>query len=152
MRWHKFGLRILVSVQGFKTRGVTRYSTYHKESQGITKYHKASQGITAVTRLHRVPAQSITRERMESQNPESGIRNRNRNLTWDQGKLGSTETSPRYPCGNKIQNGVLCYHCFEEFSAQWSWYQRCTHIRKVTDRDYKKPIDCEKQPLLVCDV
>ena len=52
--------------------------------------------------------------RMEK--PESGIRNRsrnrnrNRNLNWDQGKLGSTETSSRYPCGNKIQDGVLCYH------------------------------------------
>ena len=74
----------------------------------------------------------------KSRNPESGIRsrkrnrNRNRNLNWDQGKLGSTETSSRYPCGNKIQDGVLCYHCFEQFSAQWSWYQRYTHIRKVT--------------------
>ena len=68
--------------------------------------------------------------------PESGIRNRsrkrnrNRNLNWDQGKLGSTETSSRYPCGNKIQDGVLCYHCFEKFSAQWSWYQRYTHRAK----------------------
>ena len=34
------------------------------------------------------------------------------------GKLGSTETSSRYPCGNKIEDGVLCYHCFEKFSAQ----------------------------------
>ena len=32
-------------------------------------------------------------------------------------KPGSTETSSRYPCGNKIQDGVLCYHCFEKFSA-----------------------------------
>ena len=70
--------------------------------------------------------------------PESGIRNRsrkrnrnrNQNLNWDQGKLGNTETSYRYPCGNKIQDGVLCYHCFEKFSAQWSWYQRNTHRAK----------------------
>ena len=61
-------------------------------------------------------------------------RNRNRNLNWDQGKLGSTETSSRYPCGNKIQDGVLC---FEKFSAQWSWYQRYTHIRKVTCKKKK---------------
>ena len=33
-------------------------------------------------------------------------------------RLGSTETSSRYPCGNKIQDGILCYHCFEKFSAQ----------------------------------
>ena len=89
----------------------------------------------------------------------------------------------RYPCGNKIQDGILCYHCFEKFSAQWSWYQRYTHIRKVTCKKKgkcilllflavincdcscrssnfrqietttnQKPIDCEKQPLLVCDV
>ena len=45
-------------------------------------------------------------------------------------KLGNTETSYRYPCGNKIQDGVLCYHCFEKFSAQWSWYQRYTHRAK----------------------
>ena len=68
----------------------------------------------------------------KSRNPESGIRSRNRkqnwnrnwNLNWEQGKLESTETSSRYPCGNKIQDGVFCYHCFEKFSAQWSWYQR----------------------------
>ena len=66
----------------------------------------------------------------KSWNPESGIRNRN--LNWDRGKLGSTETSSRYPCGNKIQDGVLWYHCVEKFFAQWSWYQRYTHIRKVT--------------------
>ena len=82
--------------------------------------------------------------RMEK--PESGIRNRsrnrnrNRNLNWDQGKLGSTETSSRYPCGNKIQDGVLCYHCFEKFSAQWLWYQRYTHIRKVTCKKKAKCI------------
>ena len=125
--------------------------------------------------------------------PESGIwnwsrkrkrnQNRNRNLNWDQSKLGSTDTSSRYLCGNKIQDGVLCYHCFEKFSAQWSWYQRYTHIWKVTCKKKgrcilllfvavincdcnsrssnfqqietttnPKPIDCEKQPLLVCDV
>ena len=61
---------------------------------------------------------------------KAGIRNRN--LNWDRGEQGSTETSSRYLCGNKIQDGVLCYHCFEKFSAQWSWYQRYTHIRKVT--------------------
>ena len=157
MRWHKFGLRILVSVQGFKT---TRRHKVQYVSQRITRYHKVSQGITRYHSCHKAPQSPSTEYHMRAygkpesgiRNPESGIRNRNRNLTWDQGKLGSTETSPRYPCGNKIQNGVLCYHCFEEFSAQWSWYQRCTHIRKVTDRDYKKPIDCEKQPLLVCDV
>ena len=33
-------------------------------------------------------------------------------------KLGSTETSSRYPYWNRIQDGVLCYHCFEKFSAQ----------------------------------
>ena len=53
-------------------------------------------------------------------------RNRNRNLNWDRGKLGSTETSSRYPCGNNIQDGVLRYHCFKKFLAQWSWYQRYT--------------------------
>ena len=53
---------------------------------------------------------------------ESGIRNRNRNLNWDRGKLVSTETSSRYPSGNKIQDGILCYHCFEKFLAQWLWY------------------------------
>ena len=76
--------------------------------------------------------QNVFLGRMEK--PESGIRNRSRkrnrnrdrNLNWDRGKLGSTETSSRYPCGNKIQDGVLCYHCFEKFSAQWSWYQRYT--------------------------
>ena len=125
----------------------------------------------------------------KSRNPESGIRNwsrkwkRNRNLNLDQSKLGSTETSSLYPCGNKIQDGVLCYHCFEKFSAQWSLYQRYTHIRKVTCKEKgkcilllflavincdcscrsnnfqqietttnQKPIDCEKKPLLVCDV
>ena len=125
----------------------------------------------------------------KSRNPESGIRNRSRkrkrnlNLNWDQGKLWSTKTSSRYPCGNKIQDGVVCYHWFYKFLAQWSWYQRYTHIRKVTckkkgkcilllflavincDCSCKssnfrqietttnhKPIDCEKQPLLVCDV
>ena len=69
---------------------------------------------------------------------ESRIRNRsrkrkrnwNQNWNWDRGKLGSTETSSRYPCGNKIQDGVLCYHCFEKFSAQWSWYQRYIHRAK----------------------
>ena len=30
-------------------------------------------------------------------------RNRKRNLIWDRGKLGSTETSSRYPRGNKIK-------------------------------------------------
>ena len=74
--------------------------------------------------------------------PESGIRNRSRkrkwNLNWDQGKLGSTETSSRYPSGNKIQDGVLCYHCFEKFSAQWLWYQRYTHIWKVTCKKTKR--------------
>ena len=49
--------QIWLSVQGFKTRSVTRYSTYCKVSQGITKYHKASQGIT---KYHKVP-QSIIR-------------------------------------------------------------------------------------------
>ena len=78
----------------------------------------------------RLPRRIDSCGRMEK--PESGIRNRNRNLNWDQGKLGSTETSSWYPCGNKIQDGILCYHCFEKFSAQWSWYQRYTHIRKVT--------------------
>ena len=74
--------------------------------------------------------QNVFLGRMEK--PESGIRNRsrkrNRNLNWDRGKLGSTETSTRYPCGNRIQDGVLCYHFFAKFSAQWSCY---THIRKV---------------------
>ena len=64
MRWHKFGSRILVSVEGFKTRSVTRYNTYHKVSQGITKYHKASQGIT---KYHKA-SQSITRYHEVSQN------------------------------------------------------------------------------------
>ena len=49
--------QIWLSVQGFKTRSVTRYSTYYKVSQGITKYHKASQGITkyhkAIRRHHK---------------------------------------------------------------------------------------------------
>ena len=73
MRWHKFGSRILVSVEGFKTRSVTRYNTYHKVSQGITKHHKASQGITkyhkasqSITRHHKV-SQSITRHHRVSQ-------------------------------------------------------------------------------------
>ena len=87
--------------------------------------------------------------------PESGIRNRsrkrnrNRNLNWDQGKLGSTETSSRYPCGNKIQDGVLCYHFFEKFSAQWSWYQRYNHIRKVTSNQKEhNHSNSKNQPML----
>ena len=59
-------------------------------------------------------------------------RNWNRNFNWDWGKLGSTETCSWYPCGNNIQGGILCYHCFEKFSAQWSWYQRYAHIPKET--------------------
>ena len=54
VRWHKFGSRILISVQGFKTRSITRD---HRVSQGITEYHKVSQGITE---YHKV-SQSITR-------------------------------------------------------------------------------------------
>ena len=85
--------------------------------------------------------------------PESGIRNRNRNrnrnLNWDWGKLASTETSSRYPCGNKIQDGVLCYHCFEKFLAQLSWYQRYTHIRKVTSKK-KKNIITKIQTISPC--
>ena len=95
--------------------------------------------------------------------PESGIRswsrkrkrNRNRNrtwnLNWDQGKLGSTETSSWYPCGNKIQDGILCYHCFEKFSAQWSWYQRYTHIRKVTCKKKGKCILLLFLAVINCD-
>ena len=98
--------------------------------------------------------QNVFLGRMEK--PESGIRNRsrkrnrnrNRNLNWDQGKLGSTETSSRYPCGNKIQDGVLCYHCFEKFFALWSWYQRYTHIRKVTCK--KKNITTKIQRISPC--
>ena len=60
--------------------------------------------------------------RMEK--PESGIRNPDTETEPEPDpelklrKLGSTETSSRYPCGNRIQDGVLCYHCFEKFSAQ----------------------------------
>ena len=63
MRWQKFGSRILVSVQGFKIGSVTKYNTYYKVSQGITKYHKASQGIT---KYHKAP-QSITRHHKVSE-------------------------------------------------------------------------------------
>ena len=66
---------LIVSVEGFKTRSVTRYNTYHKVSQGITKYHKASQGITkyhkvsqSITSYHKV-SQSITRYHKVSQGP-----------------------------------------------------------------------------------
>ena len=55
---------------------------------------------------------------MEKQ--ESGIRNPEPELETEPepepelklrpGELRSTETSSRYPCGNKIQDGVLCYH------------------------------------------
>ena len=101
--------------------------------------------------------QNVFLGRMEK--PESGIRNRsrkrnrnrnrNRNLNWDQGKLGSTETSSRYPCGNKIQDGVLCYHFFEKFSAQWSWYQRYNHIRKVTSNQKEhNHSNSKNQPML----
>ena len=82
---------------------------------------------------------------------KAGIRNRNRNLNVDQGKLGSTETSSRYPCGNKIQDGVLFYHCFEKFSAQWSWYQRYTHIRKVTCKKKGKCILLLFLAVINCD-
>ena len=75
-------------------------------------------------------------------------RNRNRNLNWDWGKLGSTETSSLYPCGNKIQDGVLCYNFLEKFSAHWSWYQRYTHIRKVTCK--KKNITAKIQRISPC--
>ena len=62
--------------------------------------------------------------RMEK--PESGIRNPDTETEPEPEpdpelklrKLGSTETSSRYPYGNRIQDGVLCYHCFEKFSAQ----------------------------------
>ena len=93
----------------------------------------------------------------KSRNSESGIRNRSRkrnrdrdrNLNWDRGKPGSTETSSRYPCGNKIQDGVLCYHFFEKFSAQWSWYQRYNHIRKVTSNQKEhNHSNSKNQPML----
>ena len=97
----------------------------------------------------------------KSRNPESGIwsrkwnrnRKRDRNLNWDQGKLGSTETmaSSRYPCGNKIQDGIRCYHCFEKFSAQWLWYQRYTHIRKVTCKKKGKCILLLFLAVINCD-
>ena len=94
----------------------------------------------------------------KSRNPESGTRNRNRNanrnLNWDRGKLGSTETSSdcsRHPCGNKIQDGILCYHCFEKSSAQWSWYQRHTHIRKVTCKKKGKCILLLFLAVINCD-
>jgi len=68
-----------------------------------------------------------------------------------QGKLGSTETSSQYPCGNKIQDGILCCHCFEKFSAQWSWYQRYTHIRKVTCKKKGKCILLLFLAVINCD-
>ena len=124
--------------------------------------------------------------RMEKQ--ESGTRNRsrnrNRNLNWDRGKLGSTKTSSRYPCGNKIQDGVLLLSLFWEIfntvivipkihSHSESDLQkkkgkcillvflavincdcsgRLSNFRQIETTTNQKPIDCEKQPLLVCDV
>ena len=106
-------------------------SLIHSKISNLTKYREVLVKYSLLEMPLRIWHQ-LREGRMEK--PESGIRNRsrNRNLNWDHGKLGSTETSSRYPCGNKIQDGVLCYHCFEKFSAQWSWYQRYTLVREVT--------------------
>ena len=119
----------------------------------------------------------------KSRNLESGPGNWNGTGTGTSIETGVNWEALK-PVPNKIQDGVLCYHCFGKFSAQWSWYHRYTHIRKATCKKKKvkcilllflavincdcscrssnfrqietttnqKSIDCEKQPLLVCDV
>ena len=110
--------KVLMSRVGEK---VIIRATERKEEKPICS-SRLSRSCFTLSRAY----ESCLAGRMER--PESGIRNRK--LNWERGKLGSTETSSRYPCGNKIQDGVLCYHCFEKFSAQWSWYQRYTHRAK----------------------
>ena len=112
-------------------------SLIQSKISNLTKYREVLVKYSLLITHAEMPLwiwHQLRQGRMENQESRirSRNRNRNQNLNWDQGKLGITETSSRYPGGNKIQDGVLCYHCFEKFSAQWSWYQRYTHIRKVT--------------------
>ena len=67
----------------------------------------------------------------KSRNLESGPGNWNGTGTGTSIETGVNWEALK-PVSNKIQDGVLCYHCFGKFSAQWSWYHRYTHIRKVT--------------------
>ena len=116
MRWHKFGSRILVSVEGFKTRSVTRYNTYHTVSQGITKHHKVSQSITrhhkvsqGITRYHKV-SQGITEYHKVSQNITKVSQGITKYHKLSQSITRHHKVSQSITRYHKVSQGIKKYH------------------------------------------
>ena len=127
--------------------------------------------------------------------PESRIRNRkrkrnrnrnqnwNRILNWDQGKLGSTETSSdtrveiKFTMASSViivlRNSQHSDRDTKDILTFGKWLankkgkcilllflavtncdccSRSSNFQQIETTTNQKPIDCEKQPLLVCDV